>query len=196
MALQVSKDSEKFKKHNLHIDRETGLDGKVRSIRLDQADEAAGVQAYGNPKNKIIDSRKVEKSEPIPVLRGDPRGGRFVDQPEQVRNKQDGELERVPITKVDSTKESTTKPSETEQRSKVVKLFKRSTQDVDKNQDLDVAEAKVFRPLFVYRQQMNRRKAQKQKKKAYYPPKKYDPRVTVKPRPVYYYPQRGVYSFY
>lgn len=167
----------KSKKHQLEIERETGLDGKVRSIRLDNSANVSGVRVYGIPKNKEIDSRKMEKTDPKPVLRGDPRSNNAFNNSRLDNNDQvNGFIERIPI--VDKVKE----------------LSKRS---IDKNyfelDDLETAEAKVFRPLFVYRQQVNRRKAQKQKQKNKTYPKKYDPLATPKSKPIYYRHLNNIY---
>ena len=133
----------------LHLDQETGLDGKVRSVRfnsdpatnIEPDDLIPGVRAFGLPKNKLelepepditilFKSRFADEDEE-PKL-GDPRSKPSI---EAYQPKLNGIIERIPLT--------------------------RATRSIEKSyfnelNDLQADEAKVFRPLFVYRQQVEK----------------------------------------
>ena len=143
----------------LPLDQETGLDRKGKSVRLNSKEEkdlepddlVPGIRAFGIPRNKLeaepepdfsilFESRFAEE-ENEPRL-GDPRSKPAI---EAYKPKISGHIERVPLTRAKRS------------------IEKNSINELD---DLQAEEAKVFRPLFVYRQQIQRRiKNQNRQKK-------------------------------
>ncbi|XP_033223558.1 uncharacterized protein LOC117177161 isoform X2 [Belonocnema kinseyi] len=132
----------------LRLDQDSGLDGKVRSVRfnsgvekdLEPDDLIPGIRAFGIPRNKLeaepesdfkflFESRFAEDVEE-PGL-GDPRSKPAI---EAYKPKISGHIERVSRSKRSIKKNS-----------------------INEFDDLWAEEAKVFRPLFVYRQKVQKR---------------------------------------
>lgn len=141
----------------LRLDQEGGLDGKVRSVRfnsgvekdLEPDDLIPGIRAFGIPRNKLeaepesdfnilFESRFAEDVNE-PGL-GDPRSKPAI---EAYKPKISGHIERVSRSK---------------------RSIKKNV--INELDDIQAEEAKVFRPLFVYRQQIKKRiKNQNRQKK-------------------------------
>ncbi|KAL2726491.1 hypothetical protein V1478_006769, partial [Vespula squamosa] len=154
-----------------HIDRRTGFDGKVRNINVESNENRPGIRAYGLPKTDLEDNGLIERINVAESERGDEqsRNSRIVEAYGMSKKQleDNGKIERMPplaILKNDEHNDDSLR--------RVSRSI--SEERKDESKDLEAQDAKVFRPLFVYRQQVARR--QKLNERKFYgptPPYKY-----------------------
>lgn len=138
----------------LHIEHQTGFDGKVRNIEIEPNQRRAGVRAYGLQKKKLENNGLIEKIQMEESRTGEEllRNARVVEAygmaKKQLEN--NGKIERMPPIAIVKTEEW---------KNDALRRNERSIPKEEKNEanDLEAQDAKVFRPLFVYRQQMAKR---------------------------------------
>ncbi|KAI4502352.1 hypothetical protein M0802_002264 [Mischocyttarus mexicanus] len=150
-----------------HINRKTGFDGRVRKINIESNEERPGIRAYGLPKKVIENNGLIEKINLPGSEMGDDklRSARVVEaygmSKKQLEN--NGDIEKLPPLVIAKNEE----PNDD--------LFRRNPRSIseeNKNEpnDLEAQNSKVFRPLFVYRQQVARREKLKKQNNFYRPP--------------------------
>ncbi|XP_014615392.1 PREDICTED: uncharacterized protein LOC106793189 [Polistes canadensis] len=149
-----------------HINRKTGFDGKVRKINIEPNEDGPGIRAYGLPRKNVEDNGLIERINPAESERGEDRSrnARVVEaygmSKKQLEN--NGQIEKLPplvIAKSEEPKEHS------------FGRIPRSISEENKNEsyDLEAQNSKVFRPLFVYRQQVARRQMLRNQKDFYRP---------------------------
>ncbi|KAK2585535.1 hypothetical protein KPH14_010177 [Odynerus spinipes] len=168
----------------LHIERHTGFDGKVRNIEIQPKEERPGIKAYGLPKkeldnNGLLEKIHLEEPQSTEVLT---RNARVVEAYGMTKKRleNNGKIERMPPVAIAKTEELENDASRRVARSIPKELENEAN-------DLEAQDAKVFRPLFVYRQQIaKRQKLNKRRDLAYStPPYSYVYRPWVQRYPVY-----------
>ncbi|KYQ60709.1 hypothetical protein ALC60_00334, partial [Trachymyrmex zeteki] len=145
----------------VQIYNQIGLDGKVRRIHLDSNEEdKPGIRAYGLPKKHLQDNGIIER-----LQLGEDRidsslkSGRLVEAYGIPKNKMEtnGFIERLSLSstdhqaaKLDSRNENVRirRSIRTGSENKVEKKV------VSEAEDMQAQDSKVFRPLFVHRQQV------------------------------------------
>ncbi|KAG7189828.1 hypothetical protein KM043_017487 [Ampulex compressa] len=147
----------------LHIQNQTGFDGKVRRIRfdIDDTEERPGIRAYGLPKKRLGNNGYIRR---ISLTDDGSRSGRLIQAyglPKE-RLETNGYIERM--GGLDVMKDNTPRSIPSRMTRSIPSEPK--NEDVDQggagSEDLDAGESKVFRPLFVYRQQMAARQRRNQ----------------------------------
>ncbi|KAF7403735.1 hypothetical protein HZH68_006529 [Vespula germanica] len=144
-----------------HINRQTGFDGKVRNINIEPNVNRPGIRAYGLPKTDLEDNGLIERINVAESVRGDEqsRNSRIVEAYGMSKKQLDdnGKIERIPplaILKNDERNDDSLR--------RVSRSI--SEESKDESKDLEAQDAKVFRPLFVYRQQVARRQKLNERK--------------------------------
>ncbi|KAF7400319.1 hypothetical protein HZH66_005503 [Vespula vulgaris] len=144
-----------------HINRRTGFDGKVRNINIEPNVNRPGIRAYGLPKTDLEDNGLIERINVAESVRGDEqsRNSRIVEAYGMSKKQLDdnGKIERIPplaILKNDERNDDSLR--------RVSRSI--SEEPKDESKDLEAQDAKVFRPLFVYRQQVARRQKLNERK--------------------------------
>ncbi|XP_076287067.1 uncharacterized protein LOC143212308 [Lasioglossum baleicum] len=147
----------------VHIANQTNFDGKVEKIRINSDEDFAGPQAYGMP-NKYYP----ENNDRIPVEKNADREKIDYVQQRVVRAieaygktkehlETNGEIERVQESPVAMGHQTIRRASES-RIARSIDATAKPTAEVAEgsrkgSEDLEAQDAKVFRPLFVYRQQ-------------------------------------------
>ncbi|XP_043248365.1 uncharacterized protein LOC122395100 [Colletes gigas] len=143
----------------LHIENQTGFDGKVERIHINSEEDLHGIRAYGMPKKILASNGRIDRMSQADDVEGmhdfGPRALRAVEAYGMSKEhlETNGEIERVPV------------PSSYQIRRGTGARVSRSIdlepkQDIEEEslngelEDLEAQDAKVFRPLFVYRQQL------------------------------------------
>lgn len=152
----------------VQIHNQIGLDGKVRRIQLDSEEDKPGIRAYGLPKKRLQDNGVIERLHFVEDRRIDDtsKSGRLVEAYGILKNKMEtnGFIERLPLSntarqppKLDDENESvrTRRFIRTGSENKV------EEQVLNEAEDMMAQDSKVFRPLFVYRQQVAAREKRK-----------------------------------
>ncbi|XP_047350873.1 uncharacterized protein LOC124949594 [Vespa velutina] len=154
-----------------YIDRRTGFDGKVRNINIGSNEDISGIRAYGLPKKDLEDNGLIERINVADSERGDERSrnSRIVEAYGMSKKQLDdnGKIEIMPPLAILKNDEHNVDSLRRVSRSI-------SEERKDELKDLETQDAKVFRPLFVYRQQVARR--QKSNERKFYgtlPPHRY-----------------------
>lgn len=145
----------------VHIENQTNFDGKVDTIRINPKEDIVGPQAYGIAK-KYFESNghvQVEKNAEK-VNEYLPRVVRSIEAYGKTKEHlaTNGEIERVQESPVAMGHQTRTR-SETRIARSIDETAKPEVAEVSRKDsgDLEAQDAKVFRPLFVYRQQMAKR---------------------------------------
>ncbi|XP_015178860.1 PREDICTED: uncharacterized protein LOC107067671 [Polistes dominula] len=150
-----------------HIDRKTGFDGRVRKINVEPNENGPGIRAYGLPRKHVEDNGLIERINLVESEINDDRSrnARVVEAYGMSKKQLDnnGEIERLPplvIAKNEEPKEHS------------FGRIPRSISEENKGEsnDLEAQNSKVFRPLFVYRQQVARKQQLRNQKDFYRPP--------------------------
>lgn len=152
----------------VQIYNQIGLDGKVRRIHLDSDEEdKPGIRAYGLPKKHLQDNGVIERLHLGQDRIDDTsRSGRLVEAygvpKKNVEN--NGFIERLPLSNTGR------QPAKLASENESVRI-RRSIRTGSENkfeekvaseaEDMEAQDSKVFRPLFVYRQQVAARERRK-----------------------------------
>ncbi|XP_029055213.1 uncharacterized protein LOC114882489 [Osmia bicornis bicornis] len=139
---------ENSRTRRLHIENQTGFDGKVEKIHINSEEDLPGIRAYGLQKKNLMNNgyieRKIEKeikedlNDASRVTRSVEAYGKSKDHLET-----NGKIERI---------QSPISPRATsESGNRVSRSI--ATGSKGEPDDLEAQDAKIFRPLFVYRQQ-------------------------------------------
>nr|XP_003702181.1 PREDICTED: uncharacterized protein LOC100878703 [Megachile rotundata] len=153
---------ENSRTRRLHIENQTGFDGKVEKIHINSEEDLPGIRAYGlqkkNPMNNGYIERMLEKevkeelNDASRVTRSVEAYGKLKDHVEM-----NGQIERMrsPI--------SLQVPNEVGSRvSRSIETGLSQKESKGGSDDLEAQDAKVFRPLFVYRQQQAKKQRRAQ----------------------------------
>lgn len=140
----------------LHIENQHGFDGKVEKIHINSEEDVPAIPAYEMQKKNLADYGHIEKTIPEDLEEAEDvsRVARSIEAygKSEEKMKTSDYIEYSPIP-----------PSSEHQlnsRSKVSRsiLEEPKGDDLTKDlEDLEAQDAKVFRPLFVYRQQVAKR---------------------------------------
>ncbi|XP_018375068.1 PREDICTED: uncharacterized protein LOC108768887 [Trachymyrmex cornetzi] len=153
----------------VQIYNQIGLDGKVRRIHLDSNEEdKPGIRAYGLPKKHLQDNGIIERLQlGEDRIRDDTfKSGRLVEAYGIPKNKMEtnGFIERLPLSsighqaaKLDSRNENV-RIRRSIRTGSEDKVEKKVTSEAE---DMQAQDSKVFRPLFVHRQQVAARERRK-----------------------------------
>ncbi|XP_018337105.1 PREDICTED: uncharacterized protein LOC108745443 [Trachymyrmex septentrionalis] len=153
----------------VQIYNQIGLDGKVRRIHLDSNEEdKPGIRAYGLPKKHFQDNGIIERLQlGEDRIRDDTfKSGRLVEAYGIPKNKMEsnGFIERLPLSsighqvaKLDSRNENV-RIRRSIRTGSEDKVEKKVTSEAE---DMQAQDSKVFRPLFVHRQQVAARERRK-----------------------------------
>ncbi|XP_020294850.1 uncharacterized protein LOC109860277 [Pseudomyrmex gracilis] len=152
----------------MQIFNQTGFDGKVHRIRIDSSEEdKPGIHAYGLPKKRFRDNGVIER---IGENRIDnvPKSGRLVEAYGMPKNivESNGFVERVLSSNADRYQLGTTSRNDNE-NVRIRRSVQTGTENkieekvASETEDMEAQDAKVFRPLFVYRQQVAARQRRK-----------------------------------
>ncbi|KAL6267834.1 hypothetical protein P5V15_000906 [Pogonomyrmex californicus] len=153
----------------VQIHNQIGLDGKVRRIHLDSNEEdKPGIRAYGLPKKRLQDDGIIERLhlEDDRIDRTS-RNGRLVEAYGIPKNNMEtnGFIERLPLPRASHQVASKFGPeSENVRVTRSVRTGSENKVEekvVNEAEDMVAQDAKVFRPLFVYRQQVAARERRK-----------------------------------
>ncbi|XP_054012427.1 uncharacterized protein LOC128894609 [Hylaeus anthracinus] len=146
----------------VHIENQTGFDGKVEKIHINSEEDLPGVRAYGMPKKSLMSNDDIDRmlgkevegklevgSRPLRAIEA------YGKSKERLEN--NGEIERVqsPVSMGHQVpRDAGARVSRSIEEEPNEKIKGDSKGDPE---DLEAQDAKVFRPLFVYRQQVARR---------------------------------------
>ena len=146
----------------LHIENQTGFDGKVEKIHINSEEDHPRIRPYGMPVKILAKSGRIERmlqKESEEEVESGSRIARAIEAYGKSKENLDsnGRIERVraPLPSSDhapaltQTRRARSIEAEPKEASKEV-----ANGDTD---DLDAQDSKVFRPLFVYRQQIAKR---------------------------------------
>ncbi|XP_001121053.2 uncharacterized protein LOC107963970 [Apis mellifera] len=139
----------------LHIEDQHGFDGKVEKINVNSEEDLPGIRAYGVQKKKLMNNGYIEKSIQREIdTRSVEDGSRVTRSIEAYGKTKDrletnGSIERGNPSTIHETRRSP--------RSIETETTKQDGVKEGDLEDLEGQDAKVFRPLFVYRQQMARK---------------------------------------
>ncbi|XP_076622937.1 uncharacterized protein LOC143342694 [Colletes latitarsis] len=143
----------------LHIENQTGFDGKVERIHINSEEDLHGIRAYGMPKKILASNGRIDRMSQTDDVEGKhdfgPRALRTIEAYGMSKEhlETNGEIERVPVSTNYQIRRGTGA-----RVSRSIDLEPK--QDIEEEswkgelEDLEAQDAKVFRPLFVYRQQL------------------------------------------
>ncbi|XP_011163424.1 uncharacterized protein LOC105198420 [Solenopsis invicta] len=154
----------------VQIRNRIGLDGKVRKIHLDSDEEdKPGIRAYGLPKKHLQDNGVIER-----LYLGEDhvddtsKSGRLVEAYGLPKNNMEnnGFIERLPLssTRHQPTNNKLGSENESVRISRSVRTGSENKVEekvASEAEDMEAEDSKVFRPLFVYRQQVAARERRK-----------------------------------
>ncbi|XP_011140438.1 uncharacterized protein LOC105183781 [Harpegnathos saltator] len=152
------------------IRNQSRSDDEVRRIRLDSEEDKPGIRAYGLPRKRLQDNGVIERMHvEDDGINDAPKIGRLVEVYGMPKDKvaTNGFIERMPlVATVDrqSTRLISNEKVEARVRRSVRELGlenKVEEKVANEAEDMQTQDAKVFRPLFVYRQQMAARQKRK-----------------------------------
>ncbi|XP_033183578.2 uncharacterized protein LOC117153541 [Bombus vancouverensis nearcticus] len=151
---------ENSRTRRLHIENQHGFDGKVEKIHINSEEDLPGIRAYGMQKKNLENNGYIEKKtqeEIIKDIEDTSRVARTVEAYGKTKEhlEMNGYIERS-----NSQEPPASYQIPSNQRSRITRSIEAETkQDNLKNdpEDLEAQDAKIFRPLFVYRQQVARR---------------------------------------
>ncbi|XP_070521389.1 uncharacterized protein [Cardiocondyla obscurior] len=168
--LHKSSSDEKYNMKQLEIRNRIGLNGKVH---FDEENEP-GIRAYGLPKKHLKDNGIIERLHLVEDRIGDTsKSGRLVEAygiPKKNKVETNGFIERLPLSCINC------QPAKLgfENEGVRIRRFVRTGSEHFENEvekkvateaeDMEAQDAKVFRPLFVYRQQVAARERRKHAK--------------------------------
>lgn len=146
----------------LHIENQTGFDGKVEKIHINSEEDHPRIRLYGMPAKILANSGRVERmlqKESEEEVESGSRIARAIEAYGKSKENLDsnGRIERVRLP----LPASGHAPALTETR--VARSIEAEPKQASKEgangdtDDLDAQDSKVFRPLFVYRQQIAKR---------------------------------------
>ncbi|XP_076169673.1 uncharacterized protein LOC143147873 [Ptiloglossa arizonensis] len=146
----------------LHIANQTGFDGKVEKIRINSNEDHPGVLAHGVTKKNLTNDDHLERMQKEVHGKLASRALRAIEVYGKSKEHLDnnGEIERVP------SPVSARYRLRSDVGARVVRSIDAGpkqevregpVKDQEDLEDLEAEEGKVFRPLFVYRQQLAKR---------------------------------------
>ncbi|XP_012231235.1 uncharacterized protein [Linepithema humile] len=165
--LSKSPDNEKYIKR-VQILNQIGLDGKVQKIRTESDEEdKPGIRAYGLQKKRLQDNGAIER---VYIKResnvDDSKSGRLVEAYglPKINVKTNGFIEKSPLPNTDQSARLESQHQDIRARRSVRIGSENKVEEKTGNEaeDMEAQDAKVFRPLFVYRQQVAARERRKQ----------------------------------
>lgn len=163
-------DNSRSIKH-VQVRNQAGLDGKVRRIHLESDEEnKPGIRAYGLPKKRLENNGVIERVHiGEDQVDGVSRNDRLVEAYGIPKNnvETNGFIERLPL--LSSGSQPVTPGSRYIREKRSVRTGSENKIEekmVSEAEDMEAQDAKVFRPLFVYRQQVAARERRKHARNA------------------------------
>ncbi|KOC63142.1 hypothetical protein WH47_02651, partial [Habropoda laboriosa] len=144
----------------VHIENQHGFDGKVEKIHINSEEDLPGVRAYGLQKMNLANNGHIEKMTRKEVMEGINDASR-VARSIKVYGKSkenlhmNGEIVRVEPP-IPSFRHQAPVNSHT-RLTRSIETVPKQDEPTNDLEDLEAQDAKVFRPLFVYRQQVAKR---------------------------------------
>ncbi|XP_043526373.1 uncharacterized protein LOC122537351 isoform X1 [Frieseomelitta varia] len=145
----------------LHIENQHGFDGKVEKIHINSEEDLPGIRAYGMQKKNLKNNGYIERTIQEDIMKevdDASRAARSIEAYGKMKDhlEMNGHIERGNLQESPASYQS----SRNEKPRIIRSIEAEAKQDNLKDglEDLEAQDAKVFRPLFVYRQQMARRK--------------------------------------
>ncbi|XP_012528077.1 uncharacterized protein LOC105832032 [Monomorium pharaonis] len=152
----------------VQIHNQIGLDGKVRKIQLDSGEEdKPGIRAYGLPKKNLQDNGAIERLHLGEDHIDDTlKSGRLVEAYGIPKNNMEtnGFIERLPLS---NTRRQSAKLGSENESIRINRSVRMGSENkveekvASEAEDMVAQDSKVFRPLFVYRQQVAARERRK-----------------------------------
>ncbi|XP_015429933.1 PREDICTED: uncharacterized protein LOC107186552 [Dufourea novaeangliae] len=144
----------------LHIENQTGFDGKVEKIHINSDEDLPGIRAYGMPRKSLENNGHIETKLQRKIEEEVESGSRparaieaYGKSKEQLET--NGEIERVQSPT--AMRHQTRRGAVVSRVARSIDTEPKSTESRKSTEDLEAQDAKVFRPLFVYRQQLARK---------------------------------------
>ncbi|XP_076763958.1 uncharacterized protein LOC143431256 [Xylocopa sonorina] len=151
---------ENTRTRRLHIKNQHGFDGKVDKIHINSEEDLPGVRAYGLQKNDLKNNGQIEKMIQKRSMKEVEDASRRAARSIEAYGKSKEQLEMNGQIETGHSSSSIRHPYPNASGIKVTRSIETNLkQDKPTNEltDLEGQDAKVFRPLFVYRQQVAKR---------------------------------------
>lgn len=166
--LHKSPDNEQYIKR-VQIRNQIGLDGKVQKIRTESDEEGKpGIHAYGLPKKHLQDNGAIQRVHIGESQVDDSKNGRLVEAYGLPKSnvETNGLVERLPLPSTDNHSTRLRSRDRVERSVRTGSENKVEEKAGSEVEDMEAQDAKVFRPLFVYRQQVAARERRKHARNA------------------------------
>ncbi|CAL7935828.1 unnamed protein product [Xylocopa violacea] len=151
---------ENSRTRRLHIENQHGFDGKVDKIHINSEEDLPGVRAYGLQKSNLENNGHIEKTIQKGVLEEIEDSSRRVTRSIEAYGKSKEQLEMNGQIEVGHPP-SPIRPQYPETSglrvTRSIETVLKQDKPTKELEDLEGQDAKVFRPLFVYRQQVAKR---------------------------------------
>nr|XP_033340344.1 uncharacterized protein LOC117228613 [Megalopta genalis] len=147
----------------VHIENQTGFDGKVEKIHINSDEDLPGVRAYGTAKKNLENNghiQEIVEKNVEGVIEYRPRIVRSIEaygkSKEHLTTNGEIEIVQKPVVVVRQQTRRGAAPRSARSIGATAKPEAADGRRKD-SEDLEAQDAKVFRPLFVYRQQQAKR---------------------------------------